>query len=84
MRTFAPSLSLTGITLMEGTVSSLLTSDTMQRFHSPIAHEELRYRCPNCCARMQNIRAIERGNERPQHVYKCPRCSVIMTERPEE
>lgn len=49
-----------------------------------MAHDELRYRCPNCCARMQSIRAIERGIDRAQHVYKCPRCSVIMTERPEE
>jgi hypothetical protein len=49
-----------------------------------MAHEELRYRCPNCCTRMANIRTIERGNARAQHVYKCPRCSVIMTERPEE
>ena len=48
------------------------------------AHVELRYLCPNCSARMQNIRAIERGMERAQHVYKCPRCSVIMTEGPEE
>lgn len=49
-----------------------------------LAHAELRYLCPNCSSRMQNIRAIERGVERAQHVYKCPRCSVIMTERPEE
>ena len=68
----------------EGLVSSLFASgNTTQPLPPLMAHEELRYRCPNCCARMQNIRAIERGNERPQHVYKCPRCSVIMTERPE-
>ena len=63
-------------------MSSLSASDRTTQ--SPLmAHDELRYRCPNCCARMANIRAIERGNERAQHVYKCPRCSVIMTERPE-
>ena len=69
---------------MEGMVSSLLASgETTQPFQPRMAHEELRYRCPNCCTRMANIRAIERGNEPAQHVYKCPRCSVIMTERPE-
>jgi hypothetical protein len=66
-------------------MSSLFASgNTTQPARPLMAHEELRYRCPNCCARMENIRAIERGNERAQHVYKCPRCSVIMTERAEE
>jgi hypothetical protein len=60
------------------------SSDTGQPAQALMAHEELRYRCPNCCARMQSIRAIERGIDRAQHVYKCPRCSVIMTERPEQ
>jgi predicted SprT family Zn-dependent metalloprotease len=57
---------------------------TTQSSQPPMAHDELRYRCPNCCTRMASIRTIERGNARAQHVYKCPRCSVIMTERPEE
>ena len=70
---------------MEGIVSALFASADMTQPPRPLmAHDELRYRCPNCCSRMQHIRAIERGTDRPQHVYKCPRCSVIMTERPEE
>ena len=64
--------------------SLVASGNTAQPFQPSLTHQELRYLCPNCCARMQNIRAIERGNERPQHVYKCPRCSVIMTEQPEE
>ena len=47
-------------------------------------HEELRYRCPHCATRMESLRAIDRGLDRAQHVFKCPRCSVIMTERARE